>query len=128
MELDNEEDNSDTERGEWKVQLAMQNDCISTKNFEENCTIYSASKPVEILMSSDRNDVIDRLFDETLQRFQQTIETLNDRGSELTHERVALLYYYFQKTDIRRAESYIKSPDWLVNKEATINPRNENDN
>ena len=55
MELDNEEDNSDTERGEWKVQLAMQNDCISTKNFEENCTIYSASKPVEILMGSDRN-------------------------------------------------------------------------
>ena len=32
------------------------------------------------------------------------------------------------KIDIRRAESYIKSPDWLVNKGATINPRNENDN
>ena len=79
-------------------------------------------------MGSDRNDVIDRLFDKTLQRFQQTIETLNDRGSEFTHKSVALLYYYFQKTDIRRAESYIKSPDWLVNKEATINPRNENDN
>ena len=39
-----------------------------------------------------------------------------------------LLYYYFMKIDIRRAESYIKSPDWLVNKGATINLRNKNDN
>ena len=35
---------------------------------------------------------------------------------------------YFMKIDIGRAESYIKSPDWLVNKGATINPRNKNDN
>ena len=27
----------------------MQNNCISTKNFEDTCTIYSASKPVEFL-------------------------------------------------------------------------------
>ena len=32
-----------------------------------------------------------------------------------------------QKVDIR-AESYIKSSDWLVNKGATINPKNEKDN
>ena len=38
------------------------------------------------------------------------------------------MYYFFQKIDIRRAESYIKSPDWLVNEGTTINPRNENDN
>ena len=42
-ELNNEEDNSDTERGEWKIQLVLQNNCISTKEFEETCTIYSAS-------------------------------------------------------------------------------------
>ena len=38
------------------------------------------------------------------------------------------MYYYFQKIYIIRAESYIKSPDWLVNKGATINPKNEKDN
>ena len=38
------------------------------------------------------------------------------------------MYYCFQKIDIRRAESYLKSPDWLVNEGTTINPRNENDN
>ena len=110
MELGNEEDNSDTVRGEWKVQLVMQNNCISTKDFEETWTIYSASKSVEILMGSHTDDVIDRLFDTTLQKFQQAIEISNERGSEFTHESVVLLYYYFQKIDIRRAESYIKSP------------------
>ena len=32
------------------------------------------------------------------------------------------------KIDIRRAESNVKSPDWMANKEATINPKNEKDN
>ena len=32
------------------------------------------------------------------------------------------------KIDIRRAESYVKSPDWIANKGATINQKNEKDN
>ena len=107
-ELNNEANDSGTERGEWKVQPAMQNNCISTKDFKEIHTIYSASKPVETLMGSDTDDAIDRFFDTTLQRFHQLIETSNDRGSESTHEIVVLLHQYFQKIDIRRAESCIK--------------------
>ena len=79
-------------------------------------------------MSSNTDDVIDRLFDTTLKTFQKAIETSSNGGSEFIHESVALLYYYFQKTDIRRAESYIASSDQFLNKGATINPRNENDN
>ena len=75
-------------------------------------------------MGIDTNDTIDRLFDTLLQSFQQAIETLNKRGSGFTHESVALLYYYFMKIKIQRAESYIKSPEWLGNKGATINPKN----
>ena len=127
-ELNNEEDNSDTERGEWKIQLVMRNNCISTKDFEETHIIYSANKPVESFMGTDRDGVINKRFDTLLQRFQQAIEISNERRSEFTHESDTLLYYYFQKIDIRRAESYIKSPDCLVNKRATIDPRNENDN
>ena len=61
---------SDAKRGECKVQLVMQNNCISVKNFEDTRTIYSTSKPVDIFMDSDTNDVIDRLFDTTLEKFQ----------------------------------------------------------
>ena len=120
--------NNNDERGEWKIQLVMQNNCISTRNFEDTCAVYSASKPVEIFMGADTDNTIHTLFDTLLQRFQQAIETLNNNGSRFTHENVALLYYYFLKIDIRRAELYVKSPDWIANKEATINPKIEKDN
>ena len=41
----------------------------------------------------------------------QAQETSNDKGSEFIHESAKLLYYYFHNIDIRRAESYIKSPN-----------------
>ena len=116
------------ERGEWKIQLAMQNKYISNKNFEDNCYVYSASKPVEIFTGVDTDDALDRLFWYTLQRFQKAIETLNASGSGFTHESVALLYYHFMKIDIGRTESYVRSPDWIANKGATINPENEKGN
>ena len=128
---DNEEDNEDksgSEYGEWKIQLVMEKFFFSIKNFEDTRTIYSASKPVEIFMGSDTENAIDTLFNTILNRIQQAIETSNERGSGFTHESVALLYYYFQKIDIRRAESYIKSPDWIANKAAAINSKNEKDN
>ena len=73
----------------------MLNNCISVKNFEDTRTIYSKSDPVEIFMGIDTNDVIDRLFDATLERFQQAIVTSNDNGNRFTHESVGLLYYYY---------------------------------
>ena len=59
LSLNNELNN---ERGEWKVQLVMQNNCISVKNFEDTHTIYSASKPVEIFMGSDTKNAIDTIL------------------------------------------------------------------
>ena len=38
---------------------------------------------------------------------------------------ILLLYYQFQRIDIRRGESYLVSPDWIASKKATINPKNE---
>ena len=43
---ENEENDSNSNHAEWKIQLVMQNSCISTRNCEENWTIYSASEPV----------------------------------------------------------------------------------
>ena len=62
-------------------------------------------------MGSDTENVIDTLFNTILNRVQQAMETSNERRSGFTHESVALLYYYFQRIDIRRAESYIIYPD-----------------
>ena len=102
----NNSNNNNTNTPEWKIQLVMQNNFISDKNFEDTCTIYSASKPVEVFMGSDTENATDTLFNTILNRIQQAIETSNERGSGFTHESVALLYYYFQKIDIRKGESY----------------------
>ena len=107
--------------------VIMYNNFISDKDFEDTQTIYSASKAIEVDMESDTENVIDTLFNTILERIQKSIETSNERRSRFTHESVALLYYYFQKIDIRKAESYIVSSDWIVSKKATINPKNEKD-
>ena len=102
--------------------------CISTRNFKDKRTINPQSEPVEIFKVSNIKDVIDKLFDTLLQRFQRAQETSNERGNEFIFDSVELLYYHFHKIDIRRAESYIMSPNWIANKKAIINPKNEKDN
>ena len=49
----NNANNNDSKCREWKIQLVMQNNCISVKNFEDTRTIYSANKLVEIRMGND---------------------------------------------------------------------------
>ena len=51
-ELPNRASNNDSECGEWKTHILMQNNCISTKDFEETRIMYSAGKRVEIFMGS----------------------------------------------------------------------------
>ena len=87
---DDDDDDNDSDRAEWKIQLTLQNNCISTKYFENTRTIYTKSEPIEIIMGSDTNDVINRLFDTTLKRFQQAIKA-SIEGSKFTHESVRLL-------------------------------------
>ena len=57
MELNDDDDddnNNNNSRVEWKIQLIIKNNFISVRDFEDTRTIYSASKPVEIFMGSDR--------------------------------------------------------------------------
>ena len=63
----------ETKLGEWKIQLIMLKNCISSKDFEETCFIYSASISIEIVMGSDTNNINDELFRTLLERFQTTI-------------------------------------------------------
>ena len=120
----NNNNNNNNNRAEWKIQLAMQNNCISTKCFEETRTIYTKNEPAEIFMGSDTEDVIDKLFNTLLQRFQCAQETSNERGSEFIPDSVELLFYHFQRIHIRRAEPYAMPPDWILSKKATIKAKN----
>ena len=45
------------------------------------------------------------------------------RRSDFAFDSVDLLYYNLCKISLNRGGSYIHSPKWLKNKEATINPK-----
>ena len=49
------------------------------------------------------------------------------RGSEFIFDYVESFNYIFHKVDLKRSGSYIKTPEWLKNKIATINCRNDDD-
>ena len=48
------------------------------------------------------------------------------KGSEFIFESVELVDYKLHRVRLRRGESYIKFPEWLLHKGAIINLKNEN--
>ena len=112
---------------EQKIQLIIKNSFISVKDFEDTRTIYSASRTVEVFMGGDTENTIDT-FNTILNKIQQATKKSNERGSGFTHDSVGLLYYHFQKIDIRRSGSYIMSLDSIASWKTTINPKNKKDN
>ena len=120
--------NNNNDRGEWKIMLRMYIKCISTKPFNETRTMHPESKQVEFYIGSDTENVINTLFNTLLQNVQRIQEILNERGSKFLPDSVELLECELRKIDTIRAESNIVSPNWIANKKATINPKNEKDN
>ena len=53
-------------------------------------------------MGSQTENIIDTLFNTILNKLQQAMETSNERGSVFTHDSVGLLYYPFQRIDMKR--------------------------
>ena len=114
--------------GEWKIQLTMSINFISHKDSNETRTMHTKSDNIEIMMSSETDEIIEELFKSLLQRYQEGLEE-SMKGSEFVRDSVDLLYYQLQKTSLKRTgSSYIDSPKWLKNKKATINPKNSDNN
>ena len=118
--------NNETQFGEWKIQLTMQISFISSRDSGETRTMRTKSDNMKIMMGSETYDIINELNDSLFQRYQELKKSM--RGSEFIFDSVDLLYYHLQKTSLKRGESYIKSPKWLKNKKAKINPKNNDDN
>ena len=95
---------------EWKIQLTMQTDFISSKDSKETQAIDTKSDNMEIMMGSETDDIIDELFKSFFQRYQAKLEE-KMRGSKFVFKSVDLLYDCLHKTTLRRGKSYIKSPE-----------------
>ena len=99
---------------------------ISSKDSNETRTVHTKSGNIEMMIGNETNEVIEELFDSLLQKYQKGLEE-SMKGSKLIFDIVDLLYYKFLKISLNRGGSYTDSPNWLKNKKATINPKNNND-
>ena len=112
---------------EWKIQLTMTINFISSKDFDETQTMLTKSNNVEIMMGSETDEIIKDLFESFLQKYQEELEE-SMRGSEFANDSVDVLYYDLNKVSFSRGGSYIDSPKWLKNKKTTKNPKNNDEN
>ena len=118
----------ETQFREWKIQLTISINSISSKDYDETRNMHTKSDNIEIMMGSETDDIIDELFNFFLQKYQEGLEE-SMRRSEFIFDSVDLLYYNLQKINLnRKGSSYIDSPKWLKNKKATINPKNNDNN
>ena len=113
-------------QGEWKVQLTMAINFFSSKDSEDICTMHSTSDIIEILIGNETDEIIEKLFESFLKKYQEGLEQSMNR-IKFVFDSVDLLHYKFHKISLNRGASYIDSPKWLQNRKATINPKNNDD-
>ena len=114
----------ETQFGEWKIQLTMSINFISSKDSGKTRNLHTQkSNNIEIMTY----EIIEKLFWSLIQNYQNDLEE-SITGSKFNFDSVDLLYYHLQKISLKRGGSYIDSPEWLKNKKATINPKNNDDN
>ena len=112
-------------QGEWKIQLTMEINLISSKYSNETRTIHTTQDNIEIMICNKTDEIIKSLFGSFLQKYQGELEKPM-KGSEFAFDSVDLLYYKLHKKTLNRGGSYIDSPEWLKSKKAIINLKNIN--
>ena len=76
---------------------------------------------------TDTNDVINKLINSFMKRYQEGLEIKMKRSSYI-FERIDLLEYHLHTISLNRGSSYVESLEWLHNKGVTINLKNTKDN
>ena len=77
-------------------------------------------------MGNETDDIIKRLISSFLNNYQKE-EIILINGSNFVFESVDLLFCHIHKTSLKKGKSFVKSSEWLINKRATINPKNKDD-
>ena len=99
------------------------NFAFSLPNSDETRIMHAKSDNEKIMISSKTEEVIKELFESLLKRYKKELEGSMD-GSHSTFDGVNALYYDLNTVSLSRGRSYIDCPEWLKNKKATINPKN----
>ena len=93
--------NNHKARSEWKIQLSMKTNFISSKDTDESRTMHTKSDNIEIMSGTEASDAINKLLKSFLKRYQERLET-KMKGSYFILEHADLLEYHLHKISINR--------------------------
>ena len=65
---------NETQFGEWKIQLTMSVNFISSKDSDETRNMHTKSDNIEIIMGSETNNIIEELHESLLQNYHNNLE------------------------------------------------------
>ena len=109
----------------WKIQICVHVNFSSSRDTGDTRIYYVWSDNISIMQGRDTNDIIIEISRSFLHNYQEELKMI--KGSDSIFESVDLMDYKLHRVRLNRGGSYIKSPEWLENKKAPINPKNKND-
>ena len=120
-DLINNHKTNENNSSEWKIQLNMSIKFIASNDTREICTVYPWSDHEEVRSGNDTHDIAINLFNSFLTNYRNE-ETILGNGSNFAFKSVNFLKKVWKKK-----KKYIKSPQSLINKKSTINPKHNDD-
>ena len=99
----------DYHKDQWKIQLTMKTYFISSTDSERTHSMHTVSDTVEFMLGYETDEIIEKLFESLLQRYQEGLDTVM-RGSGFIYDGVELLHYKLHKISLNKGGSYIDSP------------------
>ena len=110
---------------EQKIQLDIGINLVHITN-NKRITYFIKSENIKCLPSSNTEETLIKLLASLYENCQEDIKLFHTSTSFI-YESVEELNIYFHKVDLQRRATYIPTPDWIKNIEATINPNNTKD-
>ena len=88
---------------EWKIQLTMSINFISSKNFDEARNLPTKTNNIEAMIDNEADEIIEEIFEYLLQSYQKDLKETMRRGSNFIFDSVGLLCYYLQKSKLKKS-------------------------
>ena len=90
----------DNSSNEWKIQINMHVNFISSNDTREICTIFLWGNNEEIRLGNETDDIIKGLLNSFLNNYQNE-EVILRNGSNFAFESVDSLSYHIHKTSLK---------------------------
>ena len=88
-------------------------------------TKFPKSNPITVLHGSNIREIINEAYKTLIQSFERISNALDD--SDYLYYGIVSLDVDIHEVELTRGNSYLKLPEWIANKKAVINPKNEHD-